>query len=306
MGCKMTRTSRLTGTLALAMAVSAGPLAAQAASQQRGTGQGAQAQSAAQTLPVQNFENADQTRRQLSTILRQYPPSLSEVLRLDPSLLSNRDYLALYPNLNNFLTQHPEVAHNPGYFVGEQPYFTEQRSSDATMVWREVSQGLTITSVIALIVGGVIWLIRTAVEYRRWLRLSRVQETVHSKLMDRLTSNEELLAYVQTPAGKRFLESAPISVDGPQPISAPLNRILWSAQTGLVLAFGGLGLYYAFSQLTPDQATEPFFVISMLAIALGVGFIISAAVAYAFSQRLGLLDNVPANSRNRGEAPTQP
>jgi hypothetical protein len=308
MECEMTRTSRLTGPFAVAaIVVTAGTLAAQNAAQPRPAGQAVQSQTTPQSAPVQSFENADQTRRQLNLILRQYPPSLGEVLRLDPSLLSNRDYLTLYPNLNSFLVQHPEVAHNPSYFVGDiSNIFSEQRESDTTRIWRDVSQGMTVAAVIALIVGGVIWLIRTAVDYRRWLRLSRVQENVHSKLMDRLTSNEELLAYIQTPAGKRFLESAPIPMDGPQTISAPLNRILWSAQTGLVLAFGGLGLYYAFTQLAPDRAMEPFFVISALAVALGVGFIISAAVAYAFSQRLGLLDNVPANSRNRGEAPTQP
>jgi len=124
--------------------------------------------------------------------------------------------------------------------------------------------------------------------------------------MDRLTSNEELLAYIQTPAGKRFLESAPIPLDaGPQPMAAPLNRILRSAQTGLVLAFGGIGLFYAFSRLQPEKGDfEPMFVISVLAVALGIGFIISAVVAYVFSQRLGLLQNTPTNPGR--EAPTQP
>src|ERR1051326_7059061 len=70
--------------------------------------------------PVQPFtQNAEQTHRELGVLLREYPPSLQQVLILDPSLLTNHDYLALYPKLNDFLAQHPEVAHNPTFFVGE-------------------------------------------------------------------------------------------------------------------------------------------------------------------------------------------
>jgi hypothetical protein len=247
--------------------------------------------------------NADQTRRQLVLIMKQYPPNLDEVFKTDPSLLNNRDYLTLYPALNSFLSQHPEIAHNPSYFFGEAYY--RERESDATQIWRNISESVAIVSVASLAVFLFTWLIRTAIDYRRWARVSRVQELVHSKLMDRLTSNEELLNYIQTPAGKRFLESAPISMDAaPQTISAPLSRILWSAQTGLVLAFGGLGLFYAFSHLQQDKGTEPIYVISLLAIALGIGFVVSAAVAYVFSQRLGLLSNVPTQTGR--EAPTQP
>ena len=54
-----------------------------------------------------------------------------------------------------------------------------------------------------------IWLIRTTLEQRRWSRLSKIQAEVHSKLMDRFSSNDELLTYVQTPSGRRFLESGP-------------------------------------------------------------------------------------------------
>ncbi len=58
------------------------------------------------------------------------------------------------------------------------------------------------------------WLIRTFIDYRRWLRLTRIQTDAHTKLLDRLTSNEDLMAYIQSPSGRRFLESAPIALDG--------------------------------------------------------------------------------------------
>ena len=57
--------------------------------------------------------------------------------------------------------------------------------------------------------------------------------------MDRFTANEDLLAYMQTPAAQRFLESAPLSLEAPsRPVGAPLSRILWSVQVGVVLGAG--------------------------------------------------------------------
>jgi hypothetical protein len=53
-----------------------------------------------------------------------------------------------------------------------------------------------------------------------------IQTDAHNnKLLDRLTANEELITYVQSPAGQRFLESAPISMEGPRAIAAPIGRI---------------------------------------------------------------------------------
>src|SRR5436305_1395213 len=57
------------------------------------------------------------------------------------------------------------------------------------------------------------WLARLIADHRRWLRAARTQSEAHSKLLDRLTSNEELLAYIQTPAARHFLESAPMPLD---------------------------------------------------------------------------------------------
>ena len=76
--------------------------------------------------PSSSF-NADETRQQLNTLLRQYPPSVEQVLRIDPSMLGNDHYLATYPALAAFLAQHPEVSHNPAYFVGTAGGTTTRR-----------------------------------------------------------------------------------------------------------------------------------------------------------------------------------
>jgi hypothetical protein len=122
-----------------------------------------------------------------------------------------------------------------------------------------------------------------------------VQYEVHSKLLDRFTSNEDLLAYMQTPAGRRFLESAPIPLpDEPRSMSAPFSRILWSVQAGIVLVLTGIGLLYVSSTFV-DEAAQFFMVIGVVTLALGGGFIVSALAAYGLSRKLGLLDPVPVD-----------
>src|SRR5262249_8540205 len=149
---------------------------------------------------------------------------------------------------------------------------------NAARVWRDILQA-TIVFIGAFTALGVIsWGIRTVIDHRRWLRTSKLQAEVHSKVMDRLTSNEELLAYIQTPAGRRFLESASIPADlGPRAINAPFSRILWSIQIGLVLAVGGIGLEIVSPRLANNapEAANVFFVLGGLAIALGIGFVLS-------------------------------
>lgn len=246
-------------------------------------------------------ESARDTRERFHELLRQYPPSLAEVLRYDPSLMSNQGYLATYPTLAAFLVQHPEVAHNPGYFVGE--YRESQWQNDPRRqvlnLIEAVLAGLAVLTGFVTLVSVVGWLAKSLIDYRRWLRVSKVQTDVHSKLLDRLTSNEDLLAYIQSSPGRRFLESAPILADpATRPISAPVGRILWSVQVGMVVAMGGLGLLFVSSRVSagiPGYAELALllFVIGIVALALGGGFVLSAIVAYAISRRLGLFDPAP-------------
>jgi hypothetical protein len=244
--------------------------------------------------------NADQTRDRLRQVIEQYSPSLFEVFRHDPSLLRNDQYLASYPGLAAFLRQHPEVGHNPGFFVGEPQWNRNRDPRTATIdAWRDMVQGVTIFGAFLLAATVFTWLIRTFIDYRRWLRLTRVQTEAHTKLLDRLTSNEDLMAYIQSPSGRRFLESAPIALDNaPRAASAPVTRILLSLQAGVILAAGGVGFLYASGRVI-DEVAPALFTIGVLAIAFGAGFFASAILAYGLSERLGLL--TPPSTRPTAE-----
>jgi len=230
---------------------------------------------------------AQRVRGDLYRILRQYPPSLGEVIQRDPSLLDRADYLSPYPLLSGFLVQHPEVRRSPDYYFGSVSYRTVTPQERALDLFEEVMAGAAALTAFCIFVSLLVWVIRTTVDHRRWLRQSRVQVEVHTKLLDRLTSNEELLAYAQTPAGSRFLESAPLEL-GAQAPAAPLGRIIWSVQAGVVLIVLGLGLWVAQWSLI-DEVRQGFKLIATVAASLGVGFVASAAVAYVVSSRVGLI-----------------
>src|SRR6185503_14744190 len=159
-----------------------------------------------------------------------------------------------------FLGQHPGIAHNPTYYF-EQQYRDmnrrdEEREDPRAQMIRAMDQ--IMGGIAALIMGlaavfSIVWVIRTVIDHRKWLRVSKTHVETHAKLMDRLTSNEDLMAYMQSPAGRRFLDAAPIPLAAsPRTLSAPLGRIFWSLQAGLVTAALGTGLMFASRHLGRD------------------------------------------------------
>src|SRR3954463_9287898 len=205
------------------------------------------AEAAQAPVPVMDEQNARQTRDRVHEILEQYPPSVGQVLRLDPTLLSKPDYMAAYPTLAGYVAQHPEVAHNPGFFFGgtfSAQY--EDGRSHAIRAVQDVMEGLEVLIGIVTAILTLAWLIRAGIDHRRWLRATKIQTDAHNKIVDRLSSNEDLLAYMQSPSGQRFLTASLGGPSGSQAapaiVGAPFNRILWSVQAGIVLAAAGFGL----------------------------------------------------------------
>ena len=239
--------------------------------------------------------SAARTREELRQILQKYPPEVPSVLELDPTLFANEAFMATYPALRAFMATHPDVAHNPRFYLeGLTPSRPpEYRDSPTLRFWSNFLEGFTAVFVFIAVTFTLAWLVKTLISHPRLRRVSRVQAEGHQKLMDRFGSNQELLAYVQTPAGQRFLDSAPIALEAePRPVSAPLSRILWSLQAGLVLLAGGAGLHFASNRLDQD-AGLPLSVIGVVALSVGIGFALSAVVSYALSRRLGLWEVSP-------------
>lgn len=244
---------------------------------------------AAAPAPADRFAPAAyEVRSDLQELLRQVPPVVADVLRRDPSLLTRGDYLAPYPAVAAFVAQHPEVPLNPSYFLGSVLQEESTAQSRGLRMAENLMDGIGMLLIMGTVLAFFAWLVRTVIEHRRWLRQSKTQVDVHAKVLDKLSAHDDLMAYVQSPAGQKFLEAAPIEVDGRvRPTNSSLARVLWSVQAGIVLIAVGLGLWVAQARL--GDAGQGFSLLSTLALALGVGFLGSAAAAYVISTRHGLI-----------------
>ena len=269
------------------------PLTAQA-----GSAQPSAAGQPGEVYSAEPVQDAEQLRQRFREVLNRYPRSVGRVLRMDPTLFGDESYMAGYPALAQFVARYPEVTRNPDFYLegygiySNTPHDAESR---AIQEFGNFLEGIVIFLAIGTITGGLLWLIKSIVEHRRWLRMSKIQTEVHTKLLDRFSSSDELLRYMQTPAGTRFLESAPISValnaDTPRrAVSAPLNRIIWSVQAGVVLMLAGAGVLVARNQIAYEEVRTMLYLMGVFGVFVGIGFILSALASYGLSRRLGLVD----------------
>lgn len=262
------------------------------------------------STPIQAIEQPDiqQVKGNFQELLQRYPPSVRHVLREDPTLMTNQQFLATYPALTAFLSQHPEIPLNPAFYIGTPQDENQRTPSERTFdMWNRFFENLSIFAGFGIAIGLLTWLIRTFIDYRRWSRLSKVQAEVHTRLLDRFNTNEELMAYIATPAGSRFLSSAPISLDtgsASRSMGAPLSRIMLSLQAGLVLAAAGIGLMVASQTVSQLDAAEPLHILGVISIALGAGFAVSAAASFLISKKLGLLE--PPSRQRTLDLPEMP
>jgi len=248
------------------------------------------AQAAAPRSEDQSTErvSAESTRQQFREVMREYPPALTQVFRLDPSLMANPGYLTPYPRLATYLAQHPEILHNPAYFIGESR--ADEPRLQTMQAVQEAMAGLAFFLFFMTALGVAIHIGRSILEHRRLMHAMKVQTDTHTKLLDRLSTNEELMAYIQSPVGQRLLSSTPVAMESDRRhgVAAPVARILTSVQIGVVAACGGTGLWIAKARVI-EEVAQPLHVIAILAIALGVGFVVSAFLSYGLSEQMGLM-----------------
>jgi len=271
-----------------------------------------QAQTRGAAVPAtQDGQGAEDTRREFRALLEQFPPALGVVLKSDPTLLTNASYLTPYPALAKYLTDHPEIARNPTYFLehvelvqwmdsryggrraGAPMTLDEQLRLETISTWRETMSSFLFLLGFVAAAASLVWIFRYIVEHRRWLRATRIQSEAHNKLLERFSSSAELAAYMESPAGAQFLASSPLSVESSsrRAPGAPFSRILWSVQAGVVLIAAGVGFMVIQARMVDevDEVAQMLGAWGTFSIAVGVGFVISAAMSYVISSRMGLL-----------------
>lgn len=255
------------------------------------------------TDTAESFDSRS-TREQFDAILDRHPREVGVMLKLDPTLFRNEAWISAYPALRDFVAAHPEVPQNASYYL-ERVYVPgdEVPEPPALRMTRQMIEGVQVFVVMLTFLGAATWLIRTLLEHRRWSRVSKVQTEIYNKLLDRFTSHEDLMRYVQSEAGKNFIQSAisPISTGTSPQLAAPVGRILWSAQAGIVLVMIGFGLQFVSGRLHPDAAGA-ISTFGILALCAGLGFALSAFVAWVVSRRLGILPPAPDSTETEASS----
>ncbi|MFP5209136.1 MAG: hypothetical protein ACLGRW_07590 [Acidobacteriota bacterium] len=251
------------------------------------------------------------TQEQLLKLLRM-SPTLTGVVAIDPSLLADQEYVSRNnPELAQFLVQHPDVARNPEFYLFSKLSTRGGRRDQALkrVLWPEMappererpavsSIAGNITGMVALVCffGSLVFLTRLFVESRRWSRTFKLQSEVHGRLIDKFSATQELAAYMETEAGKRFLEAAPIPLSaGPQQrMPNAVARVLTPLQAGIVLVLLGVGLLLL-RHAGPGMGV-PMLVLGTVVLMPGVGFILSAGITWVMAGRLGLMPERPGQS----------
>jgi hypothetical protein len=260
-------------------------------------------------------------QQELISFLAAHIDIYSELLK-QPMLIRDKVYLQRHPELAAFLKEHPEVAQRSS-FAEVWPVPIEMGQEAVPFLGRETLAGpcgpaLKIQAlqnevekarsgtyrdrydfgdvgpflVFVIILGALLWVFKVILDNRRWSRVAKVQAEVHSKLLEKFSNSQELLTYMGTEPGKRFLESQPfqLEAEGARPTPYPLGRMLFSMQLGVVLLLVGLGLLFLRSHVT--AGAQGCLVLGTLASTVGIGFLLSTAASYGLSQHLGLLEGV--------------
>ena len=244
-----------------------------------------------------------ETQQRLMQLLR-VTPALAEVVASDPSLLADQQYVAKSnPELAAFLEQHPEIGRNPSFWLfselksPQQQYYEilqpkqgfvppRNANSDA---FEAMMSNLAPMVVMVVLFCALAWIIRTLLENRRWTKVFALQSDVHGKLIDRFATNQELLGYMETDAGRRFLEASPIVTEAEtRRMPNLLSRMITTLQVGLVLTLLGAGLL-ACRNAVPDGASG-MLVLGMVALMPGIGLILSAGVLWLLGKRLNMME----------------
>ena len=128
------------------------------------------------------------------------------------------------------------------------------------------------------LIGFVVWTIFSTI--RRY-KTAKLQAGLQTKLLEKFGSSQDLLAYIQSDAGKRFLESLTMEQ------RTPYGRILGAAQASVVLILLAIALLFLRGRVSGGE--DAFLVFGTILLSLGVGFGLSAALSYYLSKSFGLL-----------------
>jgi hypothetical protein len=260
---------------------------------------------AAPTAQAPSESDVADTQAQFLKLLR-LSPVLTTVVARDPSLLADQAYIARNnPELAQFMAAHPDIAKDPEFYLFSHLENGQGNREQALerVVWPDITPAepwrpnpvADVVDKLTPLVGLPVFffimflIIKLFVEGRRWNRALKAQSEIHGRLIDKFSTSQELAAYMETEAGRRFLAvpSATTGSDFAQQMPNAVARVLTPLTVGIVMVLSGLG-FIAIRNASPDTST-PLFILGIIALMPGIGFILSSGATWFVARRLGLL-----------------
>ncbi len=130
------------------------------------------------------------------------------------------------------------------------------------------------------------WIVVTIVTALKGRANTRTRADIYNRLIDKFGTAPELIAFLQSDAGLKFIEENTV-----QP-AAPLGKILASIRIGVVLTLLGAGLLITGNIFGESLGGDLYIVLTVggiVGLMIGIGLLISAAISYRLCKTWGIL-----------------
>ena len=129
--------------------------------------------------------------------------------------------------------------------------------------------------VIALAASIAVWAVTQLFKSRRKTELLKAQTELQLRLLDKISSSEELRGFLDSPSVRNLMESHAQAVR-----AEPQDRIFGCLVPGCLFTSAGTVL------IIVGQGTVRF--LGSLSLATGIGFLVAAVIGYWLTRRWGL------------------
>lgn len=128
---------------------------------------------------------------------------------------------------------------------------------------------------------GIVWLLvqayRASLVHQRFMKQVQLKAELNARMLDRAGSDPAIAELLKSEGQRQILDVQ--LTDAKPPLPPLLNRILISIQLGIILMSAGTAFLWVQRWFSSDHDRQPAQVIGAVLLAVGIGTVLSAAVA---------------------------